>query len=1039
MKKEKKMFKREQRFKAFAALLSVFLLFTGNLTALAQSSGAIQGAVTDPSGAAVAGAKVVVRNEATREERTTQTDSVGAYQVAALPVGTYQIQVQAQGFQTHMVKGLILEVSQAVVQNVQLTVGGVTQEVTVVAEAPVIETATITVGQVIDRRTVQDIPLNGRHFVDLGLLVAGTVTPPANGFLTAPLRGQGSFAINTAGNREDTVNFMINGVNLNDMVQNQITFQPSISTVQEFKVDNSTFSAEYGRNSGAIANIATRSGTNDWHGEAFEFLRNEKLDASNFFLPTIRKGPFKRNQFGGSVGGPVKKDKAFFFFSYEGTRQRQGIPLNGQVLSDSERAMVTDPTVKKLLTFIPEPNTIVGTHAGFSGSATAPVNIDQWTGDVSYSLGSSDRLHGYYAFQKDLRGEPILQGNTIPGFGDMRHSHRQIFTLGEAHTFGAHLVNEARFGFNRIFITFAPVQTLNPTDFGINEGINQPLALPQITVSSLGLNFGGPSGFPQGRGDTTLVFSDTASYLHGNHSLAIGGEFREFLNNNFSNTAGTMAFTNPMTFAQGTAAAFAVTLGAVTSSLATKTVGLFVQDNYKFRPNLTLEVGLRYDVNTSPSERFDRYVAFDPATDSLVRTDRPYGTNKNHIQPRLGFAWDPFKTGKTSVRGAYAILYDQPVTNLVTGLTSNPPLATPVAAQGTPAHPILIENPLSIAGAAAAIAPSTVNPDYKESYIQTWNLNIQREITPTLGIMAGYFGSKGTNLRLGRNINERVNGGARVFPTLSASSSILPGIALNNITEGDSAGNSSYNALWLTVNKRLNHGLQFNASYTFSKSIDYNSQNSSGVSVQDSFNIRNDRGLSDFDARHRFVINWIYDLPFKGNRLVEGWQLSSITQVQTGNPLNLFVNAAGANNFTGNGTLRPDVIGPIQTTGDPAQWFANGKICDPRNGPCSGATFAVPVSASGVFHFGNLGRNAITGPGFGDTDFSISKSTRIAERYSIEFRTDFFDIFNQANFGNPGLGVAAGSTSFGVITSTRFPPGDSGSSRQIQFSLKFKF
>src|SRR5215471_14516405 len=1034
MKGEEDMLRESRRLQCLAIMLSGLLILVSNLTALGQTSGTIQGTVTDPSGAAVVGAKIMVKNEATGEERTTQTDSAGAYQVAALPVGTYQVELQAQGFQSQLLKGLVLQVSQTVVQNVQLAIGGVTQEVTVTAEGGAIESGTITVGQVIDRKTVQEIPLNGRHFVDLGLLIPGTVTPPQNGFLTAPLRGQGSFAINTAGNREDTVNFMINGINLNDMVQNQITFQPSINTVQEFKVDNSTFSAEYGRNSGAIVNIATRSGTNQFHGEAFEFLRNDKFDATNFFLvPPAKKQPFKRNQFGGSVGGPIIKDKAFFFFSYEGTRQRQGLPINGQVFSDAQRAAVSDPTSKKLLSFIPQSNltvvTSTGTQFRFVGSATAPVNIDQWTGDVSYRITANDRIHGYYAFQKDLRGEPVLQGNTVPGFGDMRQSHRQIFTLAETHTFGPNLVNEARLGFNRIHITFAPVQALNPADFGISQGLNQPLALPQITVSSIGLNFGGPSGFPQGRGDTTIVASDTASYLHHNHSFSIGGEFRDFLNNNFANTAGTFTFASPATFGQGVATAFTTTLGAVTSSLSAKSVGAFIQDNYRFRPNVTIELGLRYDVNMSPSERFNRFVAFNPATDTLTRVDQGYATNKKHFQPRLGFAWDPFRDGKTSVRGGYAILYDQPVTGVVTGLTSNPPLAVPVAAQGS----ISFENPLTTAG-GTALAPAATNANFKEAYIQSWNLNIQREITPTLGIMVGYFGSKGTNLRLGRNLNERINGGARPFPALSASSPIDPGVALNNITEGDSGGNSSYNALWVTANKRLKNGMQFNASYTFSKSIDYNSLNANGVVVQDSNNIRNDRGRSDFDARHRFVVSWIYDLPFKANRVVQGWQLSGITQVQTGNPLNLFVNAIGANNFTGNGTLRPDVLGPIVITGDPQQWFANAKICDPRTGPCTGATFAVPVSPSGVFHFGNLGRNAITGPGFSNTDFSVSKGTKITETSRLVFRADFFDILNQANFGNPALGVQAGSANFGIISTTRFPPGDSGSSRQIQFS-----
>jgi len=324
----------------FILLLATAIVSMVSASVLAQSTAVLRGTVTDPAGAIVPNATVKVRDQATSLERTTQTDSEGNYQVAALPVGTYRVEVQAQGFQTGTAAALVIEVARTVVQNFQLQVGDLSQQVEVVSDAPVIESATTSVGTVINQRTVQEIPLNGRHFVDLGLLIPGSVTPPQNGFLTAPLRGQGSFGLNTAGGREDTVNFMINGINLNDMVQNQITFQPSINTVQEFKVDNSTFSAEYGRNSGAIANIATRSGTNQYHGEGFEFLRNSALDARNFFERTPKPAPFKRNQFGFNLGGPIilphfgeggsslaynGKNKTFFFFSYEGLRQRQGI------------------------------------------------------------------------------------------------------------------------------------------------------------------------------------------------------------------------------------------------------------------------------------------------------------------------------------------------------------------------------------------------------------------------------------------------------------------------------------------------------------------------------------------------------------------------------------------------------------------------------------------------------------------------------------------------------------------------------------------
>src|SRR5690349_14752145 len=415
---------RERTFIFFLMLVAALLATS---SALGQSTATIQGTVTDSKGAVLPNATVVVRNRNTSTERTTQTDSDGNYQFAALPVGLYSIEARVEGFKTQVADQVTLQVAKTVVQNFQMEIGALSEQVLVSSDVPVIETTTTSVGTVINQRTVQEIPLNGRHFVDLGLLIPGSVTPPQNGFLTAPLRGQGSFAFNTAGGREDTVNFMINGVNLNDMVQNQITFQPSINTVQEFKVDNSTFSAEYGRNSGAIVNIATRSGTNKFHGEGFEFLRNDALDARNFF--DARKPPFKRNQFGPALGGPIHKDHTFFFFSYEGLRQRQGLTLNSGVLSDQQRAQVTDPISRRLLDFIPHANSsiVVGgiVQPRFLGSATAPVNLDQWTGDVTHTLGQADRLHGYYAVQRDERGEPTLQGNTIPGFGDTRTSRRQ--------------------------------------------------------------------------------------------------------------------------------------------------------------------------------------------------------------------------------------------------------------------------------------------------------------------------------------------------------------------------------------------------------------------------------------------------------------------------------------------------------------------------------------------------------------------------------------------------------------------------------------
>src|SRR5215213_8880913 len=1018
---------------AFFLMLVAALLATPS--ALGQSTATIQGTVTDSKGAVLPNATVVVKNRSTSTERTTQTDSDGNYQVPSLPVGVYTVEVRKEGFKTGVADQVTLEVAKTAVQNFQMDVGAISEQVLVSSDVPVIETATTSVGTVINQRTVQEIPLNGRHFVDLGLLIPGSVTPPQNGFLTAPLRGQGSFAINTAGNREDTVNFMINGINLNDMVQNQITFQPSINTVQEFKADNSTFSAEYGRNSGAIVNIATRSGTNDYHGELFEFLRNEALDARNFF--DARKPPFKRNQFGFNIGGPLHlphfgeggpslsyngKNRTFFFFSYEGLRQRQGLTLTSNVLTDAQRASVTNAAVLKLLPLIPLATSVdtvlvngVPTQiARFAGSGTAPVDIDQWTVDANHNFNVNDRLHLYYAFQRDRRGEPNLQGNTLPGFGDTRQSQRQIFTLNETHIFGPTLTNEARLGFNRINITFTPNTQLNPADFGIINGIDLPIGLPQISITGFNFNIGGPGGFPQGRADTTVVVSDTLTYLRGNHSFKFGGEARRFYNNNFNLDTGAFTFPNLASFLNGVGNQFAITRGDRSSAIIQNAFGFYVQDNYKVRPNVTLELGLRYDWNMTPTERYDRFVVFDPATRTLVRAgsgiDDVYHQNNKNFQPRVGIAWDPFKDGKTSVRAAYAILADQPVTNVVTPLTSNPPLADPRIITGV----VNLQNP---GGGAAGLGPNTVDPNYDNAYVQSWNLNIQRELGKDLAVTAGYFGTKGTHLRISRNINQPINGGARPFASLSASDPFRPGAALNNIVQIEGTGNSSYNALWLTANKRFGRGFQFNTSYTFSKSIDYNSLNSQGVIVQDSYNLRGSRGLSDFDARHRFVISGLYELPFRGNRLVEGWQLSTIVQSQSGNPVNIVVNNA---NFTGiNNTVRPDVTGPVEIIGSPNRWFDI-------------TPFVVPVG-----RFGNLGRNVVIGPGFNNTDFSVIKRTKLTETQLIEFRWEVFDAFNHANFGQPGRVV--GTANFGQITNTRFGTGDSGSSRQMQFALKYKF
>jgi hypothetical protein len=1062
-----------------AAVVVVFLLAA--TAAWAQSTATLQGTVTDQTGAVVPNAQVKATNEATSLERASRTDATGNYTIPSLPAGAYTIEVTAPALQHQVLRGYVIEVSRNVAQNFRLKPATVEQSVVITGEAPVVDAGTITVGAVVDNRTVQEIPLNGRHFVDLASLVPGTVVPPVqNAFLTAALRGQGSFAVVTAGNREDTTNFMINGINLNDMANGQITFQPSINTVSEFKIDNQTPSADHGRNSGAIVNIATRSGSNSWHGEGFEFLRNEDFDARNFFNkeegPTAQpKNTFKRNNFGGAIGGPIWKNHTFFFASYEGLRQRQGLALSANVPSAAQRAAVTDPTVQKLVALLPAGSGgSATTPASFSGPATAPVNIDQWTGDVSHNFSERDRFHVYYAFQRDLRKEPNIQGATVPNSGDTRQSHRQIMTFNETHVFNPRLVNDFRLGYNRIHITFAPdVQNagLDPSALGIQDGLSGPVGIPNIVVNGASLIFGGELNLPQARGDYTAVLSDSLSYVRGRHAFKFGGEVRRFNGNSIQGDEGRLTFTNLNDFLgvppSGTGpygpsrpSGFQINLGGNhPARIYQHAIGLFAMDSFKLKPYFTLELGLRWEWNMTPTEAMNRSTVFLPDKDWLVQlgsngVSEEFHQNTHLFQPRVGFSWDLFHDGKMVLRSGYAIMYDQLIPSFILAGSLNPPFGRPVQFTPTTGKPFTNFGTLA-QDAGGSLTINTTDPNYNYPYMQTWNLNLQTELTPSLGMMIGYFGSKGTHLNEDPNLNQPING-VRPFAKLAADSPIFPGAGLGNITLNESMGNSSYNALWVTGTKRLTHGLQFAANYTWSKSIDWNSRNFLGTSFQDSRNPQLDRGLSDFDARHHFTLSTIYEIPaLRANRAFQGWRISSAVALQSGNPLNIVANAASITGFNGvvfagNPTIRPDLIGALPSVGKSlitsgslagnVQWFPTAIVCDPRvAGSCNAnSVFAIPATAAG-FHFGDLGRNVLVGPGFANVDMSVSKTTKITERLSHELRVEAFDLFNHPNFSNPNLTAQVGNSNFGVIKATRAPTGDAGSSRQIQFAMKLIF
>ena len=1024
--------------------------------ARAQSTATLQGTITDAQNAVMPGVTVTIQNTATTLERTAVTDAAGQYVAAALQPGHYTITAHLEGF-TDAKSETDLGPAETVGLNLKLNVGTLAENVTVTGTSPLIDTATVSVGQVMQERTVQEIPLNGRHFVDLGPLMPGGITAPSTaGLAGQPLRGQGAFSFIAAGARETAVNFMINGINLNDLSNSQVTFQPSINTVSEFKVDNSTFSAEYGRNSGSIVNVATRSGTNQLHGETFDFYRDAKFDSRNYFNPApAPQSTFNRKQFGVNLGGPVVKNRSFFFASYEGLRHLQTVDLNSGTLTAAQRAAVVDPVAKNLLAYIPQANDSSGTR--WIGGSIAPVDLDQYTIDSRNNLRQNDDLHFYYAYQRDIRQEPNAQGNTVAGFGDTRGGHRQVMTINETHVFSPALVNEVRGGFNRLNISFNPNTLVDTKSLGINVGQTQtPIALPEIRITGPGLDIGGPSGFPSGRTVTTLAVGDTATYLHGNQVIKFGGEIRHVKHYSFNGDPGLVTYPNIAAFQQGFASAFGITLGDRSYNAYVNAYGAFVQDSISVGPNVKLDLGLRYDALPSPTEANNKLVTFDPATSSLLQINGPGGftqvtKNGSDFQPRVGMIWNPTSDGKLAVRAAYAVLINQTNTGYFTGETGNPPLVTPLSAvaNGTAASNINIANATGGAG-GTALNPSFTDPNFLPGRTQSYNVNVEREIG-AMGVMVGYFGAHGDRLPVPINLNQFVTPGGTVrpYPRVSAASPIVPGAVLSNITERVSQGWSNYNALWVTVNRRLSQGLQVSGSYTLSKSMDTNSGDGT-MSEQDSTNLADSYALSDFDVRHRVSFNASYDLPFKGNRLKEGWQVVLVEQAQTGGPFSITTNIS---TITGSTTVRPDLIGPLPAITptpnvDPVtgavtsyQWFAGNTVCDPRvAGSCTASTpFALPYSANGVAHFGSLGRNAMIGPGFGNTDLSFIKNVSITGSAKAQLRIEIFNLFNQANLNLPGRTATIGSTSFGVISSTRFPTGDSGSARQVQFAAKFLF
>jgi hypothetical protein len=991
-------------------LLAVPLLALAAIPLAAQDA-AVVGTVRDPQQAVIPNVTVTLTNVDTGVVQSTQTDVAGLYEFPFVKPGNYALKAEQKGFETFVLPRFAVAVDERSRVDATMRVGEASTLVTVEAASVGVQTESSSLGEVVESKRIAEMPLNGRFFLDLALLATGTTVPSTNNrtFLAVP-SGIGMSGINASGTREDSTNYMFDGINLSDMAQNQITFQPNIDMIQEFKVQTNAFSAEYGRNAGIIINGVSKSGTNGFHGTGYEFLRNQRFDAKNFF---DGPGPiilFNRDIYGYSVGGPIVKNRTFFFTSYEGREGHEVASLRTPVPTAAQRAAVTDPIIRKLLALIPPATDPTGSF--FVGPTPRNRHLNQFTGRIDHNFSANDVLFGSFISNRDSRTEPTLQNNNLPGFGDFRPAKRELLSLGYTHVFSPVLTNELRAGLNRVLISFTQNDQDNPATFGITSP--SPV-FPQIIVAGGGAGgpeFGGISGFPQGRGDTTFQYSDTLSWIHGKHSLKFGAEFRRFWNNNENGgTGGILNFSSLATFLAGTVSSATETALPATPALRISALGLFAQDDYKVTPKLTLNLGLRWEYNGVPSEIHNRLGVYDFASNTIVQVgthgiNTPYHQQYTNFGPRVGFAYDPFGKGKTVVRGGVGIYYDQPVANIVSPLDNNPPFSYAVNNTSN----ISLASPFAIPpGGSSAI--QAIDPNFKSGAVYSYNVNVQHEVFGTV-FQVSYVGSQGRHLRLFGDYNQAING-------------VRPISGFSSITIQESISNSNYNGLWLSANKRLAKGLTFTSSYTFSKSIDNNSVGSSNPQIQDFRNLAGERALSDFDARQRFVLSGTYLLPFRAEgaflkRVVEGWSMSPVVNAQTGSPFSPII--AAVDPYSLESFSRPNVVPGVSVS-----------LPNPSTGKWFN-TAAFTRQASG---FGNAGRNILTAPGFQDVDFAISKATAIKESVALQFRAEAFNLLNHPNFGQPANSIT--SAAFGQITSTRSTRGDLGSSRQLQLSLKLIF
>ncbi|MGH9844267.1 MAG: TonB-dependent receptor domain-containing protein [Blastocatellia bacterium] len=1138
-------------------------------SAQTASTGALSGAITDPTGAVVPGVQIKVTSEATGETRTVTSRSDGTYVVPLLSPGSYRVEAEGKGFKRGTLSGVRVEVTETATLDVRLEVGATDETVTVNADAAVVQTESSTLGRVTDEKVVVSLPLVTRNYTQILGLSPGVTTNVTNAAEVGRGSGgtSGNFGGGVGGNgtyvhgaRSYENNFQMNGVGINDLQSNG-TFSggvaiPNPDTIQAFKVQTGQYDASFGRNVGANVNVVTKGGSNAFHGALFEFFRNDALNANDFFTNRAgrKKGILRQNQFGATMGGPVVKNKLLFFGSYQGTRQGNGLAnpvtvfapaltgdrsaaaIGSLFASASQRggngiAIRADgtninPIALKLLQMklpdgsflIPTPQTIDPSQQfARRGSSTLNIprffNEDQYMINLDFLHTARSKFEGRFFAARGESFSMIPAGGNTPGFPIAAKTAFRTFTLSHTYVFSSKLFNEARLGFNRTLLTQGPPSVpFRFTDLGINAP-PQANDLPTISIGgSHSLSAAPVTAFIQNHYSLT----DTLSYVRGPHTLRGGGDLTFSQVNTGFGAVGTINFATFADFLLGLNATQSVAQGGTATSnvlSSSSSLGLrdrayrvrngslFLQDDYKVTRRLNLNLGLRYERIGHLYDKQGRNSNFDfalanpnpPATGSLAGFIVPEhfaggsapagvkqldgklvvnGDGQNAFGPRLGFAWQVLpNSSRLALRGGYGLYYSRLASQTPFQLSFGQPFAlgltTPlggVASFSNPFPPFPTAFPVWTPYTPTSnLSFATLAPDYRPSMTQQYSLNIQSQLAHDFLLEVGYVGTRGMHLLRTRSPNQAL---------LASASNPIRGVTTNTVAnipqrvpfQGlatgvrliETAGESFYNGLEASLTKRFSRGLQFLASYTFSKSLDTDAANVDATgnatnTIGDQNDPRSRYGRSAFDRAHRLVLSYVYQFPIPAERaglygkVLGGWGLAGVTTIQTGQALTF--SALNANNvFFGSTVADRAQLSPNCTYAD---LTTSGGVSQRLNGYFNRACFftpdatgaltvpvAPPAVGSGV-GFGNSGVGIVEGPGQNNSDFVALKRTPLrwpTEASNLEFRAEFFNVFNHAQFANPSTGAGvAGQATFGTITATTVSP------RVVQFALKLNF